>query len=75
MRCPCFPNMLRISTGAGTCRSEPVRILGVELGGFARAEHDVVFAEHEAERAGENVEPLVAAVRLEVDFRAPTRGS
>src|SRR5437773_1383725 len=42
--------------------AEPVRDPGVELGGLARPQHHVLVAEHQAELAVQDVEPLVALV-------------
>ena len=44
--------------------AEPVRGAGVELGGLAGAEDEVVLGEDEAESAVEDVDPLVALVGL-----------
>jgi SAM-dependent methyltransferase len=46
--------------GAG----EPVRHPGVEFGGFARVEHEVLIAEYQPESTVENVEPLVPFMGL-----------
>jgi hypothetical protein len=54
----------------GSCAggSEPVRGAGVELGGLARLEDDVVLAEDESESAVEDECPVVALVGAQVGF-------
>ena len=57
-------NLGRLVAGA----AEPVRHLGVELGGLSDAEDEILVAEHEAHLTGQDVEPLEpimgAGVRL-----------
>jgi thioredoxin reductase len=52
----------RIRARAG----EPVRDVGVELGGLAGRQDHVVFAENEPQPAGQHVQPLVSLVRAQV---------
>ena len=65
-------------TGSGARRArrgaaEPVRNARVELGRLARAQHQVVLAEHEPQLAAEDVQPLVALVHLQVGFAGGPR--
>ena len=61
-------NLGRLVAGA----AEPVRHLGVELGGLSDAEDEILVAEHEAHLTGQDVEPLEpimgAGVRLGLGF-------
>ena len=54
-------------------RAEPVRHPGVELGGFAGREHEVVLAEDDPEPPVEYVEPLVPLMGPRLGFGALTR--
>ena len=58
----------RISAALAPAGAEPVRFAGVELGHPAWTEGELAFSEDEAEFAGEDVQPFVAAVGYELRF-------
>lgn len=52
--------------------TEPMRCPGIELRGFARAEHEVLLAENQTEPPAEDVEPLVSVMGLRVGCLWPS---
>lgn len=60
--------------GAGAGGGEPVRGAGVEFGGLAGLEREVVLSEDEAEGAVQDVDPVVALVGAEVRLGIVTAG-
>src|SRR5689334_8529951 len=60
--------------GTGAGGAEPVRGAGVELGGFAWLEEEIVLAEDQAERAVEHVDPVVALVGPQFGYRVVVAG-
>ena len=60
--------------GAGAGGSEPVRGAGVELRGLAGLEDEVVLAEDQAERAVEDVDPVIALVGAQVGLGVVASG-
>jgi hypothetical protein len=63
-----FTDETEIFDGTRAGGSEPVRGAGVELRGFSGPEDHVALAEHEAQCAVEDVDPVVALVRAQVGF-------
>ena len=57
-------------TGAGG--SKPVRGTGVEFGCFPRVEQEIVLPEHKAERAVEDVGPIVPRMATKIGFGVVT---
>jgi hypothetical protein len=58
----------------GVGGAEPVRDAGVELGRLTGREHQVVLAEDDPQSPVEDIEPLVALVRLRLGFPAAAGG-
>ncbi len=52
------PEEVQDLDGAGICRSEPVRLPGVELGYLTGPQRELAIPKDEAEFAGQDIEPL-----------------
>src|SRR5258706_1065792 len=69
-----FADEAEVLDGTGAGGPEPVRGAGVEFRGFPGCEDEIVLAEDKAQRAVEDVDPVVALVGAQVRFAVVVPG-